>query len=85
MDPPGNRAEMSSILVHKTWQTNILWQMDPPWVISRQTYFGQEWQLADLLENLTPKCIMGYILWDYLAAILDSSRKGGNFLLCLNN
>ena len=37
------------------------------------------------LADGPPKCIMGYILWDYLAAILDSSRKGGNFLLLLNN
>ena len=30
MDTPGNRAEMPCIPVHKNWQTNLLWLMDPP-------------------------------------------------------
>ena len=33
----------------------------------------------------TPPNASWDILWDYLAAILDSSRKGGNFLFFLNN
>ena len=32
-----------------------------------------------------PQCIMGYILWDVLGAMLDSSRKDGKFILFLNN
>ena len=28
--PPGNRAEMSWIPGHKTWQMNLHWPMDPP-------------------------------------------------------
>ena len=28
------------ILVHQTWKTNLLWQMDPPILTSS----GQEWQ-----------------------------------------
>ena len=30
MDPPGTRAEMPWIPVHKTWQMNLLWLMDLP-------------------------------------------------------
>ena len=47
-----------------------------------------EFILADQLADLpTPKCNAS---WDvyygmYLAAIVDSSRKGGNLLLFLNN
>ena len=43
--------------------------------------------LADdpTLANGPPKCIMGYILWDVFGSHLDSSRKGVNFLLFLNN
>ena len=51
MDPPGNRGEMTWIPVHKTWQMNLLWQMDPQSIksrcleyqytkLGRQTYFG---------------------------------------------
>ena len=29
-DPPSTRAEMTCIPLHKTWQMNLLWQMDPP-------------------------------------------------------
>ena len=39
----------------------------------------------DLLEDLPPKCIMGIYYGMYLIAILDSARKGGNFLLFVNN
>ena len=53
------------------------------------TSSGQEWQLADLPPDLPadlpPKCIMDIYYGMYLVAILDSARKGGNFLLFLNN
>ena len=50
------------------------------------TSSGQEWQLADLLADLHPPNASWDIYYGmYLAAILDSSRKGGNFLLFLNN
>ena len=50
--PPGNRAEMPWILVHNTWQTNLLWQMNPQGIeqrcleyqdtiLGRQTCFGR--------------------------------------------
>ena len=53
------------------------------------TSSGQEWQLADVLLDL-PADLLPNASWDiyygmYLAAILDSSRKGGNFLLFVNN
>ena len=53
------------------------------------TSSGQEWQLADLPLDL-PADLPPNASWDiyygmYLAAILDSSGKGGNFLLFLNN
>ena len=52
---PGTRLEMTCIQIHKTWQMNLLWPMDPhpSWVpekrcleyhytkFGRQTYFGQ--------------------------------------------
>ena len=44
------------------------------------TYSGQEWQLADLLADLPPNASWDIYYGMYLAAILDSSRKGGNFL-----
>ena len=51
MDPPGTRAEIPWIPVHKTWQMNLLWPMDPPLpqqrcleyqytILGRWTYFG---------------------------------------------
>ena len=45
--------------------------------LGRWTYFGR-W---------TPQCNASWIIYYgmYLAAIVDSSRKGGNFLLFLNN
>ena len=46
--PPGNQAEIPSILVHTTWQTNLLWVMDPPMPNGNFTLLltstGQEWQ-----------------------------------------
>ena len=50
--PPSTRAQMPCIPVHKTWQMNLLWPMDPPvWgqrclachytKLCRWTYFGQ--------------------------------------------
>ena len=49
----------------------------------------QEWQLADVLLYLLAD-LPSNASWDiyygmYLAAILDSSRKDGNFFLFLNN
>ena len=53
------------------------------------TSSGQEWQLADLpldlLADLPPNASWDIYYGMYLAAILDSSRKGGNSLLFLNN
>ena len=49
------------------------------------TSSGQEWQLADLPANLPPNASWDIYYGMYLAAILDSSRKGGNFLIFLNN
>ena len=51
---------------------------------------GQEWQLADLLKICQqiyppPNASRDIYYGRYLAAILYSARKGGNFLLCLNN
>ena len=45
------------------------------------TSSGQDWQLADYPPNASWDIYYGM----YLAAILDSSRKVGNFLLFLNN
>ena len=50
---------------------------------------GQEWQLADLPQDL-PADLPPNSSWDiyygmYFEAILYSARKGGNFLLFLNN
>ena len=42
--PPGNWAEMPWILVHPTWQTNLLWPIDPPHPESR----------IDVLNTATP-------------------------------
>ena len=63
------------------WQLADLPADLPP----KLTSSGQDWQLADLPADLPPKCIIGYILWDVFGSHLDSSRKGGNFLLFLNN
>ena len=63
------------------WQLADLPADLPP----KLTSSGQDWQLADLPADLSPKCIIGYILWDVFGSHLDSSRKGGNFLLFLNN
>ena len=41
--------------------------------------------LADLPADLPPNASWDIYYGMYLAAILDSSRKGGNFLLFLNN
>ena len=50
---------------------------------------GQEWQLADLtldlLADLPPNASWDIYYGMCLTAILDSSRKGENFLLILNN
>ena len=53
------------------------------------TSSSKEWQLADLSQDL-PADLPPNASWDiyyrmYLAAILYSARKGGNFLLFLNN
>ena len=53
------------------------------------TSSGQEWQLADLCQDL-PADLPPNSSWDicygmYLVAILYSARKGGNLLLFLNN
>ena len=74
--------------LHQTWQMNLLWQMDPLLGESR----------IDALNTTTPNLADEPTLakeppnasWDiyygmYLAAILDSSRKGGNFFVFLNN
>ena len=48
--PPSTRAEMPWIPVHKTWQMNLLWPMDPTLYQSRDAFTllltscGQEWQ-----------------------------------------
>ena len=43
------------------------------------TSIGQEWQLADLLldllVDLPPKCIMGYILWDVFGSHFEFFKK----------
>ena len=52
MDPPGNLAEMS-ILVHQTWQTNILWQMDPQVIVQRCLEYWYT-KLADEHGRWTP-------------------------------
>ena len=54
------------------------------------TSSGQEWQFEDLPQDLPADLPPPNASWDiyygmYLAAILYSSRKGGNFLLFLNN
>ena len=52
------------------------------------TSSGQEWQLADLppiCQQIYPQMHHGIYYGMYLAAILDSARKGGNFLSFLNN
>ena len=49
------------------------------------TSSGYDWQLADLLANLLSNASWDIYYGMYLAAILDSSRKGGNFLFFLNN
>ena len=45
----------------------------------------QTWQMNLLWFMETPKCISDIYYGMYLAAMLDSSRKGGNFFLFLNN
>ena len=42
-DPPGTRAEIPCIPVHKTWQMNLLWPMDPP----------PQYQSRDAMNNST--------------------------------
>ena len=53
--PPSTRAQMPSIPVHKTWQMNLLWPMDPtctraemPWIPEHKT-----WQM-NLLWPMDP-------------------------------
>ena len=41
---------MPWVPVHKTWQTNLCWQMDPL-VLSSS---GPDWQLADIRADLPP-------------------------------
>ena len=67
--PPSTRAEMTCIPLHKTWQMNLLWQMDPLvpeqrcleyqyTKLGRWTYFGQWtppcYQSRDALNTSTP-------------------------------
>ena len=44
---------------------------------------GQEWQLADLsldlLTDLPPKCIMGYILWEVFHSHFGFFKKRWEF------
>ena len=58
--PLSTRAEMACIPLHKTWQMNLLWLMDPPvpeqrWLVyhytklGRWTYFG--WWTPSVLEQ----------------------------------
>ena len=54
------------------------------------TSSGQEWQWANLTPRSADRCSPPNASWNiysgmYLATILDSSRKGDNFLLFLNN
>ena len=53
--------------------------MDPPLLTSS----GQEWQLADLPQDLPadlpPKCIMGYILWDVFGSHFGFFKKRWEF------
>ena len=71
------------------WQFNISivsyrqinWQIYPPELTSS----GQGWQLPDLLPDLTTNALWDIYYGMYLVAILDSSRKGENFLLLVNN
>ena len=44
--PPSTRAEMTCIPLHKTWQMNLLWPMDPPvpeqrWLAYHYTELGR--------------------------------------------
>ena len=67
---------------------NLLWLMDPPSESRIDSLNTSTQNLADehtLADGPPMQCIMGYILWDVFAAILDSSGKGGDFLLFLNN
>ena len=59
----------------------------PPPVL---TSSGQEWQFQVSYKQINWQIYPLNALWDiyygmYLASILDSSRKGENFLLFLNN
>ena len=68
------RAEMTCIPLHKTWQINLLWPMDPPPAqvpkqrcleyqytkLSRQSYFGQ-WTLPNTRAEMT--CIPLHQMW----------------------
>ena len=67
--PPSTRKEMTCIRLHKTWQMNLHWPMDPPTVpeerwlayhytkLGRWTYFGQwtlpQYQRRDDLHTTT--------------------------------
>ena len=64
-----------------------LWQLQSSTMIAHIVQVSYVILLLKLiLSDLPPKCTMEYIYYGmYLAAILDSSRKGGNFLLFLNN
>ena len=43
------------------------------------TSSGQEWQLADLLADICPKCIMGYILWNICGSQFGFFKKRWEF------
>ena len=91
--PPSNQAEMPWIPVHTTWQTNLLLLMDPPcWMAISHCYWhllvkNGNWQIyAKICQQIYPPNASWDIYYGmYLAAILYSTRKGGNFLLFLNN
>ena len=54
--PPSTRAEMTCIPLHKTWQMNLLWPMDPQYQ-SRDALNTSTHNLADepTLPNGPPK------------------------------
>ena len=53
---PSTRAEMTCIPLHKTWQMNLLWPMDPPYQ-SRYILHTTTQNLADelTLVNVPPQ------------------------------
>ena len=56
MDPPGTRAEMTCIPLHKTWQMTLLLSMDPPGTRVEMTLIPlhKTWQMT-LLWPIDPQ------------------------------